>query len=106
MYEFLALDLGSGRLLATWRWAAVRMRRVGRRADRALTPFGGELGGELVECPLLRLAREHLPRERLLLRARYRLLRGVRDHPEDHAPVAGGPLEPRAEDGPANRRLV
>src|SRR4051812_503861 len=85
MYEFSALDCGLGAFLVAW--GLVAHFCVGTRRSRP--PFRGEGPPELVQRPLLCLAREHLPGVRPLRRPRGRVRREDANDFEDVGAVAG-----------------
>src|SRR5690348_2789050 len=99
MYEFLALDLGSGRLLTRWGWAAHGVRLVGGCAGRPLPPFRLERARESVDRLLLSEVREGLPGDRFLLRPRHRPRWEDLRHAEHVGAVAEGGVRGGFENG-------
>src|SRR4051812_3515011 len=93
MYEFSALDCGSGPFLVAWGCRA----QAGVATGRPGGPLAREGLLELRQRRLLRLARENLPRLGSLRRSRARVGRDHRDDFEDVGAVAdetvGGCLE-------------
>src|SRR3954451_5188525 len=99
MYELVSLGLGRGYFLGDRRCGAPRLARVLRLTGRSCPPFRLGCLRERVERLLLGLARERLPRDRLLLVSRHRTRREDLDHLEDVAAVARGRVSAGLEDG-------